>query len=375
MGCSERPAPPSEVDRDAANAIDAPPGANDGADSESGSGAGESDGAIGTGGATDAGGSRDASGVDRCQADVYDAQPLPVDIYVVADSAESANCPPGERCSSDSGVPPPGETRWATVTSAIERFAAAPGGASVGLGLFPRFSAGGNAVSCLGDDYVAPDLPFGASPDVIASLVGALTPRGDWLLQAPLAGALRYARTHAEANPDRQTLVALMTHGSETNACGDDTFDGAVQMAASAWAATPAVKTTVISLLPSLADWRRVAEAGGTRGYSLNQASADARGETLAALRAAAAPCDFAFPETPTPARTQLALLVELRLGPVGEFSYLFRMEKAEHCPAEGGWFANNNLNPSRVSLCPATCRSMTMTPGSAVQLVVGCLT
>jgi hypothetical protein len=164
-----------------------------------------------------------------------------------------------------------------------------------------------------------------------------------------------------------------MTHGSETNACSDDTFDASIQMAASALAATPPVKTTVISLLPSLAALGRVASAGGTRIYSINQRSADPRAQTLLALNEAAAPCDYAVPETWTPMRTRDALLLRARVGPAGAFSDIFRMDDADHCPVEGGWFANNNLSPSRVTLCPATCRATT-TPGSAVQLVVGCL-
>ena len=83
-------------------------------------------------------------------ADVYEGKPLPVDLYVVADVSEAANCPLGQWCITDGGLPPPGETRWANVTSAIERFAAAPGGASVGLGLFPRFLPVSNGADSAG---------------------------------------------------------------------------------------------------------------------------------------------------------------------------------------------------------------------------------
>jgi len=318
--------------------------------------------------------SDDATAMDHCVADVYEGKPLPIDLYVVADGSEAANCPLGQWCISDGGLPPPGETRWANVTSAIERFAAAPGGSSVGLALFPRFSDGGNAVSCVGDDYAAPDLPFGASVDAITNLLGARTPRGDWLLQAALGGALGYARTYAEANHDRQTVVALVTHGSDTHACREDTF-ASMQMASDGFAATPSIKTAIIALLPCLGSLIELGWAGGSRVYGINRRSLDARAETLAALNEVAAPCVYPVPETPTPMRTRNALGLQVRLGPAGVFSNISRVDDPAHCAVEeNGWFANNNVNPSRVTLCPAACRSMTMTPGSAVQLVVGCL-
>ena len=358
VGCSERPT--AEADPDAGNAIDAPPGDEDSSRSED---------------ASDDGGSDDVGNPDRCVARAYEGKPLPVDMYLLVDGSEAANCPQGAWCISDGGAPPPGEARWPAVTSAIERFAAAPSGSSVGLSLFPRFSSGGNAVACLADDYAAPDLPFGTSADAFTALLGARKPRGNWLLQAPLEGALRYARTHAEANPDRQTLVALVTHGSDAYACSDDTFATANQLAALAWAATPAVKTAVISLLPNLGALGTLAWAGGSRVYGINRRSPDAGSETVAALEEATAQCTYPVPETLPPARANLLLALQMRLGPAGAFSVIGRFDDAQHCAAGGdGWFFNNNQSPSRVSLCPATCRTMTMTPDSAVRLLVGCL-
>jgi hypothetical protein len=345
MACSDRPTePPSDGDPDAAHAIDA-----------------------------SAERSNDATHADHCVPNVYEGKPLPVDIFVVADASDAANCPLGQWCLPDGGLPPPGETRWSNVTSAIERFAAAPGGSSVGLGVFPRFLPMSNAVSCVAEDYAPPDLPFGASADAVANLLGARTPRGDWLLQVPLGGALLYARTHAAAHPDRQTVVALVTHGSDTIVCGEDIFISR-QVASEFFAATPSIKTAIIALLPCLGPLIELGWAGGSRVYGINRRSLDARAETLAALHEVAAPCNFPVPATPTPLRTRNALGLQVRLGPAGVFSNSVRVDGAEHCPVEaGGWFANNNLNPTRVTFCPVICQSITTTPGSAVQLVVGC--
>jgi hypothetical protein len=357
IGCSGRTTPPTQVDPDAANADDAPPGAKD---------------SSGPDGAT---GSDDASNADRCVADVYEGKALPVDLYVVVDMSHTAKCPLGERCAPDAGVQSPGETRWQAMTSAIERFAEASSGSSVGIGLFPRFSGGESAVSCVVDDYAAPDLPFGTTADAIQRLVEAQSPRGDWLLQAPLAGALRYARTHAEANPDRQTVVALMTHGSETNPCNDTIFDGAMQLAARAFAATPPVKTTAISLNPIQAYLGNVAAAGGMGwGYLISAASTDPQGDTLAALKDAATPSDYPLPDTPRLTRTLSTLVVQLSAGSDDSFWFdLERAEDAAHCSPGGGWYADNNQNPSRVSLCGNNRRLMSIMPGRAVRLVVGC--
>jgi hypothetical protein len=354
MGCSGRTTPP--VDADAANANDSQAGAKDGS------------------GAAGSTGKEDASNADQCGAEIYEPEALPIDIYVVVDRSETAKCPPGERCPTDGGFQPPGETRWEAMTSAIEHFAEAPGGSNVGLGFFPRFSDGGNAVSCLAGEYATPDLPFGTSADAIKKLVEVQSPRGDWLVQAPLEGALRYARSHAEANPDRQVVVALMTHGSKTNPCNDTIFAGAIQLSADAFAATPPVKTTVISLLPIQAYLGNVAAAGGMGwGYIIGAGSTDPRGETLGALKQAATPNDYPIPDTPRLSRTLAELVVLSRLGPTGPFFELTRADDAARCSPGGGWFAGNNQSPSRISLCGNDLRLMSTMPGSAVRLVVGC--
>ena len=360
VGCSGgTAAPPVESGPDAANVIDAADGGGGSSGSEDAMGAADSDG--------------DVDDDERpCVAEFYEGKPLPVDLYILADSSVIADCPLGDWCPADGGSRPPGETRWSTVKDAIDSFASAPESTGIGLGFFPRLSGGGSAVSCLVDDYVVPDVPFGSTASSITNALGAQMPRGGWLLAAPLGGALRYAETRAKANPNRQAIVVIMTHGSDRNACSDDTFASAIAMAASAFASAPPVKTTVISLLPSFAELGRVAGAGGTWTNDVNPGSADARGETLARLRAASAPCDYPIPDTPDPSRTLRALFLEMRMGPLGAFSPIARFANSERC-ASDGWFYNDNSNPSRVALCPQTCRAITTTSGSAVRLGVGC--
>ena len=358
VACSGRTTtPPVESGGDAANLVDAADGGEESPASEDASGTADSD---------------DASDEGACVAEFYEGKPLPVDIYILADSSGITDCPIGAWCYLDGGTRPPGETQWSAVAHAIDSFAMDPR-AGVALGFFPRLSGGGS-VSCLAEDYAVPHLPFGSPSSSFTSVLGAQIPRGGWLLAAPLEGALRYAKTRAKDNPGRQALVAIMTHGFETNACNEDTIANATELVARAFASAPPVKTTVISLLPSLADLRHVAEAGGTFPYSVNSSSADPRAETFAQLRAASAPCDYPIPDTPNPSRTLLALFLEVRIGNLGAFSPIARVANAERCAAPAGWFYNDNADPSRVTLCPETCRTVTTTAGSAVRMGVGCL-
>jgi hypothetical protein len=141
-----------------------------------------------------------------------------------------------------------------------------------------------------------------------------------------------YARTHAAAHPDRQTVVALVTHGSDTIVCGEDIYISR-QVASEFFAATPSIKTAIIALLPCLGPLIELGWAGGSRVYGVNRRSLDARAETLAALHEVAAPCNFPVPATPTPLRMRNALGLEVRLGPAGAFSNSVRVDGAEHAP------------------------------------------
>jgi hypothetical protein len=360
--------PPVQDDRDAAqtgDATDAPLG-DDSSVSEDAADAAKGD------GATDA--LEDIPVRENCWERVFPGNPLPVDMYLLADNSEDMNCFPGESCPSDAGAPPGARTRWAPIAGAIPNFVAQSAGTSdVAAGLFPRFGAG-NDVSCLVADYVSPGLPFGTSRDAFAHFFEGRTPRGAWVLQAALDGALQYARLHAVQQPNRQTIVALVTPGHENKACTDDSFEAASRLAASALAAAPPVKTTVISTLPSLVDLFKVAVAGGTWPQGRpTPTTGDPQTDTVAAIQAAAAPCDYAMPQTSNPEWDRLWFFVRMKLGTAGAFSPLLRLMSPEGCTASGGWFFNDNLNPSRIMLCPSSCRAMSTASGSVVELGIGC--
>ena len=124
--------------------------------------------------------------------------------------------------------------------------------------------------SCDPAAYQNPKVPLSPLPASREAFVTALSagPNGGSPLVPALEGGIAKARALATENPTGTTIVVLMADGA-ANACegGGDAGSGWNVLAARAAAGlsgSPAIRTHVIAISPSLDGFDRVAQAGGT---------------------------------------------------------------------------------------------------------------
>ena len=65
---------------------------------------------------------------------------------------------------------------------------------------------------------------------------------------------------------------------------------------------------------------------------------------------------------------------VEYTPGSGGAPQELARANDAASCGPGGGWYYNNNANPTLILLCPATCNAVKADQKAGIQIALGCL-
>lgn len=53
----------------------------------------------------------------------------------------------------------------------------------------------------------------------------------------------------------------------------------------------------------------------------------------------------------------------------------VFHVDAASQCPAQGGWYYDDNAKPGRISVCPATCDAIKNDSSAKVDILFGCAT
>lgn len=219
------------------------------------------------------------------------------------------------------------DNRWASAKAGIQAFVneAASSGLGVGLGYFPvaatgsvpssctidadcgiygpcffgmcAGSIGGAADSCEIVDYETPAVPIAKLPGnaaAITSSLGAKTPVGGSPLAVPLAGALRYAKTWANANSDSRPAVVIVSDNVPNICQPKDGLEEAVAAAEAGLSGTPSIKTFVIrweGADGTDAQWRQLAQAGGGATNFYPVGSASQMQAALGAIRTAISGC------------------------------------------------------------------------------------
>jgi hypothetical protein len=313
-----------------------------------------------------------------------------------------------------------GGTKWQAVTAALTTFVQQPGltGVSVGIqyfGLRPAGSACGTPCSqdsdcaiagcapcfygsCIGgstgstdlcdaSQYAMPEVELAPLPGVATAIVQSLakhmpstgTPTGP-----ALQGAVDHAQAWAMAHPGHVVVAVLSTDG-EPEECSPQDTPGLAQIAASALAGTPSVKTFTIGTFaaadipsgPNLLD--AIAAAGGTgqafnidTTMNVNQAFLEA----LNKIRGTALGCHYSIPvpEAGTPDFAKLN--VQYTPGGGGAPVELPQVTDETHCPASGdGWFYDDNAAPTQIDLCASTCTKVILDTKGAIDILLGCQT
>jgi hypothetical protein len=293
-----------------------------------------------------------------------------------------------------------GATRWDLASAALTSFFADPAaaGLQVALRFFPHDSpaAGCNDDDCSVEACATPIVPLATlTPEVgpidlheaaliASSAAAAPAPRMQGMnagsqgtpISAALAGALAWAQAQRMAAPEENAVVVLVTDG-EPNGCEED-ITSIASLASEALAAS-GTRTYAIGLTGSQeSDIDAIAAAGGTTEGIFITDGATAKQDllnALAAIRGSALDCDFEMPKASSGMQVDPSK-INVNYTPAGGTQMtLGRVVDAASCGTAPGWYYDNEQNPSRILLCPASCNSATVDIDATLEVLLGCVT
>ncbi|MBL9024852.1 MAG: VWA domain-containing protein [Myxococcales bacterium] len=315
-------------------------------------GTGAQGGGFATGSTTSTGGA--------CVSTNEKAEPTPLDIIFVLDWSGSMQ-----------GV------SWAGSTTALKNFMQDPESAGINAGMvfFPTIKEDFDD-TCDPLIYSVLDVPIAPLPgnafaltnSMPADAIGSPTP-----LSAGLRGALQTAVARQELLPTHKVIVVLATDGGYNTCSG-----GLAEIVSWPEAARNynGVETYVIAVQSS-ADinfnaLNAIAAAGGTTLYDASDI--DLFAEKIAEIRDTALGCDYALP--PPPANIMLVpdeVNFTYTPGGSGTPITLPRADDLADCGTGPGWYYDNNQNPTKIIVCPASCITIQNDMEAEIEVAFGC--
>jgi hypothetical protein len=235
--------------------------------------------------------------------------------------------------------------------------------------------------TCVADACGTPQVPLGALTDsahqqALIDLFNATMPNGSTPMSAVMEGAVLWARAQLNSAPEEAVVIVLVTDG-EPNDCNDGTLDGSAadvdyvaQIAADAFN-TDGILTYAVGLQGSQEpSMNQIATAGGTTdGYFIG--SGNAEQDLLTALLDIAgksAACTFPIPPPENPGDTLDPKLVRVEYNGI-----MNHVENEAACGADGGWYYDDNANPTTITLCPDTCTTVQADAQAQIDVALGC--
>ncbi len=297
-----------------------------------------------------------AGGAEACTGVSVEAEHVDVDIFIMMDRSSSM----GYEVS-------PGLTRWDALKAAVQDFVQSPDAASIGagLGFFSKSGIGNDDVDCDANAYAVPEVPITPLADVgtdMANAIDATPPAGLTPTLPALQGAIMYAQSWATDHPGRASIVVLVTDGYPTQ-CGSGP-DAVAQVAEDGYTSPEHVRTYVIGV-GDVARFNldNYARAGGTKEAYLTDEGDITTSFTTALnnITNSDVACEFTLPDPPdqnTDLDTEKVQVVHTpSAGDPEEVPYVAALGNCADS-ANGGWYYDNEVNPSKILVCPCTCAS-----------------
>jgi MYXO-CTERM domain-containing protein len=323
---------------------------------------------VGVGGSAGGGPPPEILNFPPCAEVHEEATLVPVNMYLTVDKSGSmADTPMG-------GTMP----KWDQAKAAFKAFFADPSAASLDLALrlWPLSTDGCNDTACDAMACATPQVPLGSLGDMaqqqaLGAALDAVQPQDATPMSAALDGARLWAEAQLMAVPDEQVVIVMVTDG-EPHGC-DENVDNIAAIAAQAFAAGVPVYVVAFEGV-GMATIEQLAMAGGSQtGYYLGGANGEA--ELLAAMQdiqGKSVQCSFPFPEEmPGAELTPDLMRIEYTSGT--DTIIVHRVEGAADCGPDGGWYFDDPVTPTTITLCPSTCATVQGDVEAKVDIAVGC--
>jgi hypothetical protein len=302
---------------------------------------------------TETGGAGGESGED-CRGISQAAAAIPVDVFMMMDRSQSMGFP----------VEGSNQTRWEALRDAVQSFAENPDAANIraGIGFFSLSGGDDEDLDCDADNYAEPVVPIDLLADIGADLVGAfddIEPSGLTPTVPAMQGAISYARSWAQENPERATMVVLVSDGFPTQC-----ETGPDQVAAAAkegFESDEHIRTFVIGV-GDVARFNldNYARAGGTGKAYLTEADnvSDTFVEALNNITDSKLACQYAVPQPPSGMKIDTEKVQVIYTPASGEPEEVPSVQSLSACAnnPNGGWYYDDPETPTKITVCPCTC-------------------
>jgi hypothetical protein len=331
---------------------------------------GGSDGGFtGTGGGE---GGKQVLNFEPCAQDTQKAKLVDVNMYILVDKSGSMD----------------NDNKWTNTEQAFTSFFQSPDAAPLNVAL--RFwpdegcedldpnDMNNNDPTCDIVPCSVPQVAVGpllnaAHQQALIDLFASKNPGGATPMSAALEGGILWARQQKDANPDEAAIVVLVTDG-EPNGCLENP-DSIEQIVTDGFQ-NEGVPIYAVGLEGSgVTLMNQIATAGGTNdAFFIGSMNGEA--ELLAAMLDIAQQsiqCSIPIPE---PAGNEILdpelVRIEYLTGS-GETILVPQVDDVSECGAEGGWYYDDNANPSSITFCSATCGTVQLDVEATVDVALGC--
>jgi len=227
-----------------------------------------------------------------------------------------------------------------------------------------------------------PIAPLPASGPQISAALDAQQMSGGTPMVPMLKGTITYCRQWAAQNTGRKVVVVVATDGIPDDTCLagalPNTIANVVAVAADGIATKPAVPTFVIGVGKELTALDQIAQAGGTVSAFLIDPTKDLQQAFLTALDDIRRDIACEYPIPPPPS-SEIAIdyaKVQVRYTSAGQAETLTPVKDAADCataPDKGWYYDSSTGKPTKIILCPLTCKRAQGSNTGLVDVIFGC--
>jgi len=318
-----------------------------------------------------------------CAGIQQEAEQIPIDMFIMMDRSCSMNyCigSSGESCANVPDCSASGGSRWDAIRAGLVDFVTKVGNKDIraGIGFFgASISGGDDRVDCDVTQYSTPKVAIGpmatAGPAIIDA-IDATQPGGLTPTYPALDGALRYAKQWATTNVGRQTVVVLVTDGYPTQCQDPVSIAQIAKLSATAYQANPSVRTYVVGLAAGF-NLDTIAQSGGTNtafNFDKSNVTSDNLVQTLLNITNSKIACNYEIPPVPATEvfnKDKVQVIYTPHSGAKQEVPKLSGAAACDRNP-NGGWYYDNEANPSTIRVCPCSCSNF---QAGTVSVSIGC--